>query len=91
MNSNKFINNFRTWLNQQSEKSIDELIGAEVFPTITTKNFCETVDVVKGNMILVAKCFKNEGGVVESICDNQALVNCRKGTFYIDTRDIKKS
>ncbi len=91
MNNNKFIRNFRSWLNQQNQESSQDLIGSEVYPKITIKKFCEVVDVVRGNPLITAKCFSHEGGFVENIIDHQALVNCRKGKFYIDIRDIKKS
>jgi len=91
MNNNNFIKSFRTWLDQQKKENAEELIGSEVFPNITVKKFCEVADIIKGNPILAGRCFHLEGGIVEAVIDNQALVNCRKGKFYIDTRDIKKS
>lgn len=93
MNNNRFIKDFKSWLNNQKNivKKNDNLVGEEVFPNISYKKLCETIDVIKGSAINIAKNFQCEGGIVEHIVENQALIVCKKGKFYIDVRDVKKS
>lgn len=93
MNNNRFIKDFKSWLNNQKHivEGNDNLVGEEVFPNISYKKLCETIDVVKGSTSNIAKNFINQGGIIQNIVENQALVVCRKGKFYIDVRDIKKS
>lgn len=91
MNNNQFIKDFRTWLKQQVLENKQDLVGSEVYPKINLKKFCEVADMLKGNPISAGKCFLHEGGIVENVVDNQVMINCRKGKFYLDIRDIKKS
>lgn len=89
MNTNKLIYDFKKWLKNQNELHEDsKLLGNHVTTNLSLKHFCEVADVLNGNAVKVGKNFIKNGGIVEQILDNQALIKCGKNKFYISKKDI---
>ena len=89
MNTNKFVYDFKKWLKAQNQlHESSKLIGSTVITKLSLKDFCETADVINGDVIKVGKHFIKNGGVVETIVENQALIKCGKNKFYLNLNDI---
>lgn len=92
MNTNKFVYDFKKWLKSQNEiHENSKLVGSVVTTKLSLKHFCEVADVLDGNVMKVGKSFLKNGGVVEQIVENQALIKCGKNKFYINVNDIIES
>lgn len=92
MNTNKFVYDFKKWLKEQNElHEANKLIGSFVNTKLSLKHFCEVADVIDGNVMRVGKIFLKNGGVVEQIVENQALIKCGKNKFYLNVNDIIES
>lgn len=92
MNTNKFIYDFKKWLKTQNEINENKnLIGNTVTTKLSLKHFCEVADIVVGNPIKIGKDFIKNGGVVEQIIENQALIKSSKGKFYLKISDVMEN
>ena len=89
MNTNKFVYDFKKWLKAQNAlHENNNLIGCSVITNLSLKHFCEVADIIDGELIKVGKNFIKNGGVVESILENQALIKCGKNKFYLNVNDV---
>lgn len=91
MDKNHFfcLNNFQKWLKKEVEENNNKFEEKQyVVPRVSIKKIVERAEVHEGDIIEIAKCFRKNGGIVESVQSDIITIKTKKGIFSINERDI---
>lgn len=83
------LNNFQKWLKKEVEENNTAFEEKQhVVPRASIKKIVERAEVHEGDIIEIAKCFRKNGGLVESVQNDIVTIKTKKGIFSINDRDI---
>ena len=86
------LNDFQKWLRKEVEENNNKFEERQhVVARVSIKKIVERAEVHEGDIIEIAKCFRKNGGLVESVQDDIITVKTKKGIFSINERDIKRN
>jgi hypothetical protein len=89
------VNNFKRWIkNQEEDDDVEqELLGKKVESKINFKKLVSRINILdpeEGEEELLAKEFRQEGGIVSDIDGNNFLIEVSSGSFTIHKMYVKK-
>ena len=90
------VNNFKKWIkNLEEDGNVEqELLGMKVESKINFKKLISRINILDpddGEEELLAKEFRQEGGVISDIDGNNFLIEVSSGSFTIHKMYVKKA
>jgi hypothetical protein len=84
------LNNFQKWLRKEVEEHSEEIkVESHVVASVPIKKIIERAEIHDGDVFEIAKCFRKNGGIVESVVNDILTIKTKKGTFSIHDQDVR--
>ena len=84
------LNDFKKWMDGQSDDSARNQIGMKVESKISLKRLMDKIEPEEGDLDEVAKDFKKNGGTLVQMDGQSLQIECDSGNFTISRLFVKR-